>query len=213
MYRLRVVPIALAVLSVGLLAGCSPTGHISRHNPTPANSTPSPSSSPTPTASPTRALGICSAAQLQPWAGLNGAGAGSELSEFAFINIGSQTCALYGYPTVQMLGANGSPISTLDQPAQPGVDSVSPGLVVLSPGGRAYFGLFYPNSTGYSGAPSCPTSAELQFTPPGLASSLKLSGAGAQITPYGGDVENLQCGEIQVTPVTAAKLLPASDGS
>jgi hypothetical protein len=55
--------------------------------------------------------------------------------------------------------------------------------------------------------------AELQFTPPALTTTLTLTGLGAQITPYGGSVENLQCGLIMVTPVTAKKLLPASDGS
>lgn len=207
--RICCVAVAVACLAVLLaLSGCSTSHPLAIPSPKPTSSlTPSPTTTPTPV------VAICTAGQLQPWAGPNGAAAGSQGSEFAFTNVSSQKCALYGYPEVQMLDGSGIKLPTTDQPATPGFDSVNPEPVVIGPGQRAYFLLFYANATGYSGAGTCPTSAELQFTPPALTTTLTLTGVGAQITPYGGSVENLQCGQIMVTPVTSRKLLPATVGS
>ncbi|MFZ0995915.1 MAG: DUF4232 domain-containing protein [Candidatus Dormiibacterota bacterium] len=167
---------------------------------------PSASPSPTPT------VLICTASQLQAWAGPNGAATALIGSELAFVNVSAQPCALYGYPTVQLLDSAGNQITSSDQPITPntGDDDINPGLVVLETGQPAYFMVFYPMN---ADAPpvTCPTSAELQLTPPGLTTALTLTGVGAQIAPYG--TSSVPCGLLMVTPVTATKLLPASDGS
>lgn len=106
-----------------------------------------------------------------------------------------------------MLNSSGSPILTIDQPAQPGFDSDTPAVVVLSPGGRAYFSLvYYMNAE----APpvNCPSSAELELTPPGLVETLTLSAA---ITPYGDS--STPCGLIMVTPVEVTIPFPHPSGS
>jgi len=206
MLRLRIAALALGVLALGL-AGCStPTPTPS---PTPEH-TPSPSASPSP--SPTPTVLICTASQLQAWAGPNGAATALIGSEFAFINVSSQPCGLYGYPTVEMLNSSGNQIPSSDQPITPGtgLDDINPGLVVLAPGQRAYFIVFYPMNAEVPPV-TCPTSAELELTPPGLTTALTLTGVGAQIAPYG--TSSMPCGLLMVTPVTATKLLPASDGS
>lgn len=208
--RTRCVVVAVACLAILLaLSGCTSLKPNSSPTPTPSVS---PSAKPTTTPIPASTVAICTASQLLPWAGPNGAATGTKASEFAFTNVSSQTCALYGYPTVQMLDSSGNQIPTTDQPDQPGSDNVTPELVVLGPGQRAYFMLFYPD-TSASQTGTCPTSSELQFTPPGLTTSLTITGTGAQVTPYGGSVENLQCGQIMVTPVTGRKLLPATVGT
>lgn len=215
--RFHLVSVAMVVLAL-LIAGCAAKsdrgGPIPSPSPSPrgaASDAPSAAASPTPISD----VATCAAGQLQPWAGPKGAAAGSVMSEFAFTNIGTVPCRLRGYPTVQMLTSTGADLQTTDQPAGHGFDSVAVAQVVLAPGARAYFGLYYPDSTGY-GLATCPTASALRLTPPGaaVAAALTLTGAGAAIAPYGGStIQQLHCGEITVTPVTSARLLPATVGS
>jgi hypothetical protein len=111
-----------------------------------------------------------------------------------------------------MLDSSGNQIPSSDQPTTPGAnsDDINLGLVVLEPGQRAYFMVQYPMNAEYPPV-TCPTSAELRLTPPGLTTAMTLAGVGAQIAPYG--TSSMPCGLLMVTPVTARKLLPASDGS
>ncbi len=202
--------VVLALLIAGCAAKSDRGGPIPSPSPSPrgaASDATSPAASPTPISD----VATCAAGQLQPWAGPKGAAAGSVMSEFAFTNIGTAPCRLRGYPSVQMLTSSGADLQTTDQPAGHGFDSVAVAQVVLAPGARAYFGLDYPDSTGY-GLATCPTASALRLTPPGAA-ALILTGAGAAIAPYGGStIRQLHCGEITVTPVTATRLVSATAG-
>jgi hypothetical protein len=147
----------------------------------------------------------CAARQLSARAGGSGVAAGSELVELAFVNQGPGTCALYGYPHLSMIDADGRPIATTDRDALPGFDSVAKRVVTLAPGRSAWFGVFFADATGY-GTLKCPTAARLRLTPPRVDGAVALTGDGARIAPYGGSIPHLHCGDVQLTPVTAKPL-------
>lgn len=150
----------------------------------------------------------CMVDQLEIKAGMSSAGAGSVLSEFAFVNKASTTCSLYGYPHLQLLDSSGDPIATHDRDALPGFDSVPTKLVTLATGQRAWFGVYYPDATGYANL-KCPTAWQLRFTPPHSNGTVTLAGKGAQITPYGGIIEHLRCGDVMLTPVAVKAVIGA----
>jgi hypothetical protein len=52
---------------------------------------------------------------------------------------------------------------------------------------------------------TCPTSAALKFTPPQDTGTVTLRGSPAQIAPYGGTTQHLDCGIVHVTAVTAKR--------
>ena len=143
----------------------------------------------------------CAAASLVVWVGPIQGAAGSVASEFGFTNHSAGTCALHGYPFVQMLNKSGKNLSTHDQRGS-GAFSIQERTVILAPGKTAYFGVIYASRTGY-GNLTCPTAVALRFTPPQDIRTLTLRGSHAHIAPYGGTTPHLTCGIIRVTPVTA----------
>ncbi len=192
---------AAVVVSLGLLSGCA--GSEPKAGPSPGVSAhPTVSASP----SPPETAAICTIGQLQPWAGLTGAATALIATTYGFTNTSDQPCSRGGFATVQLLNSSGGELPTSDQPFR-----VSPGgstlpLVLRRPGGRAYFQVFYPVD---AEAPpvTCPTSAGLRFVPPGLPSSLTLTGAGAAITPYGWNSAT-PCGIVLVTALQASLPFP-----
>jgi hypothetical protein len=127
------------------------------------------------------------------------------LTEFAFVNTGTKTCSLIGYPKLQMLNSAGGDIATTDEHAPPGFDGIKRKLVVIAPGKRAYFGAAYPDFTG-AGNKVCPTSTELALTPPGSTAPVTLAGSAAAITPFAGSNTQIGCGIVQMTYVSAKRL-------
>jgi hypothetical protein len=117
----------------------------------------------------------------------------------SFKNTSTVACTLYGYPGLQMLDPSGSPIPTdvirgiaYTVPAEPEK------IVTLAPGEVASFDLGYEDSTGYGNA-TCPTSAEVEVTPPNDYTSITIAW---KLQPYGGSsTKHLQCGQITVSPV------------
>lgn len=128
---------------------------------------------------------------------------GSAAAEFGFTNHSARTCFLHGYPRVQMLKKSGKDLSTSDQKA-PGAFGIQEKTVVLASGKTAYFGVVFADQTGY-GNLTCPMSAALKFTPPQDTGTVTLHGSAAQIAPYGGTTQHLDCGIVHVTPVTAKR--------
>jgi len=102
-----------------------------------------------------------------------------------------------------MLKQSGKDLSTSDQKA-PGAFGIQDKTVVLAPGKAAYFGVEYANQTGYDNL-TCPKSAALEFTPPQSTRTVTLHGSAAQIAPYGGTTQHLDCGIVHVTAVTAKR--------
>ncbi len=146
----------------------------------------------------------CVSAQLSANEGPGGVGLGSETLTIEFKNTSTVECYLQGYPGLQMLNASGQSITTnvhwgssVSVPSEP-VTKVS-----LAPGATAYFLIGFTLGTGY-GTEQCPTAQSLEVTPPNDKGFLKIS---ATLTPYGGTVQNLQCGDITASPVLSS--LPA----
>ena len=140
----------------------------------------------------------CATRNLRITLGRTGAGLGHIGMYFYVKNVGTRTCELDGYPTLQMT-ANSKPVATLVTfGSDYTVPSVSPRDTVVNPGGRAVFMLGYSDQTGY-GSSRCPTATTLAITPPGnlVSQDLRL-----QIQPYGGGtIQTLVCGEIAVSPI------------
>jgi hypothetical protein len=117
----------------------------------------------------------------------------------AFQNISTTTCTLKGYPKLQMIDAAGSAIPThVINGTSYTVVSRPDDLVVLAPGARVMFDIGYSSRTGY-GTAVCPTSAQVQITPPGSDKSITEPW---KLQPFGGPtIAKLRCGEITVSPV------------
>jgi Domain of unknown function (DUF4232) len=145
----------------------------------------------------------CASWSLRAWAGPSGVGMGTIYSEYGFVNVGARRCGLDGFPGVAMLDGSGHRVPTIVRLARPGAPGYAKRtLITLGAGERAYFEMFYADRTGYE-FDRCPTSARLVLTPPGSVHGLVLNGPHARIAPYGGTVQDLRCGIVNVGPLTA----------
>ena len=159
-----------------------------------------PSPTPTPTTTVTPATLVCSSSQLAVVLGSESAAMGARgVSGMGFRNVSATPCTLFGYPKVQMTGTNGKLIKTINTRVSTIMGMpTSISIVNLQPGSTAHFNLLYESSTGYGNA-ICPTSTQVEFTPPGSGVPLVLPW---KIQPYGGStIQTLQCGEIKVSPI------------
>ena len=194
MARLTSAAIVVTCLSgVLLLAGCgSPQ---SKTSPTPVGSAAPTTSAPTRSASPVTPVpsqgtpssgGVqrCTVADLSVSVGRGNAAAGTVGRPFIFTNHSPSACALYGYPGMLMLAANGTVLPTnvvrAPGPMQP---------VTLVPGGAASFLARWHDQTGYT--TPCPSSSSVEITPPNAYNHLVLK-VSMQACPNG---------TINVTPV------------
>ncbi|MGH7919636.1 MAG: DUF4232 domain-containing protein [Candidatus Dormibacteraceae bacterium] len=173
--------VALAVL----LAACgsnSPSGNTS---PTP---TPTAQATPTPQASGGSSGGVtrCLVSQLSLSAGQPSAGAGSIQQAFVLTNKSQISCALIGYPGMQMLGSGGAKIPTTVV-RTPGTKQT----VTLAPGGTASFLAQWHDQTGY--ATPCATSQQVEVTPPNAYKQLVITQS----------IQACPNGQINVTAVAA----------
>ncbi len=84
--------------------------------------------------------------------------------------------------------------SSVSVPSEP-VTKVS-----LAPGATAYFLIGFTLGTGY-GSEQCPTAQSLEITPPNDRGYLKMP---ITITPFGGTVQNLRCGDITASPILSS---------
>jgi hypothetical protein len=127
----------------------------------------------------------------------SGGAAGSLGITYMFTNTSATTCTLGGFPGLQLLGASGQPLQTTTIR-----NSETPSIVTLQSGGHAWFDIEFPTQTGF-GSLQCPTSAALAVIPPNDTTAVVVRGSGGQISPYGGDIPHLMCGNIDVSPVLA----------
>ncbi len=119
----------------------------------------------------------------------------------SFKNVSTKSCALTGYPSVEMLGVARRPIPTevTDGPSYI-VPALPERTVTLAVGAEASFDVGYSDATGY-GTAVCPTSAWVAVTPPDASQAITVPW---RIQPYGGStIAKLQCGQIAVSPVYA----------
>lgn len=162
----RALRCGVVVLALLAFAACGPqhtTGSSSSSTPTPSpTEVPTIGTTPTPSAAGGER---CQVSQLALTTGQHNAGAGSVQEAFIFTNTSQTTCALFGFPGLQRLGADGRPMQTR-LVWTPSAEQ----LVTLAPGGTASFLAWWHDQTGY--ATPCPTSQQLEVTPPNAYSYL-----------------------------------------
>jgi hypothetical protein len=166
------------------------------------------SSTPAPTISASASLtyvanSTCQTSQLSIVQGQVGGAMGHVgIAASAFQNISTTTCTLQGYPKLQMIDAAGSAVPThVINGTSYTVVSRPDDVVVLSPGAQAMFDIGYSSQTGYGNA-VCPTSAQVQITPPGSDQTISVPWI---LQPYGGPtIARLRCGEVTISPVFAS---------
>ncbi|HET7037876.1 MAG TPA: DUF4232 domain-containing protein [Thermomicrobiaceae bacterium] len=129
----------------------------------------------------------CGVSQLAVMPGPSFAATGHILTRFVLQNTSPDTCFLYGYPGMLMLDAQGNPLPTQVHRSGAGsvfaILSVPPGLVFLPSGAQASFDVGYNHIP--TGSQSCPTSAQLEITPPDDFDQLVVN---AQLMACGGDL-------------------------
>lgn len=142
----------------------------------------------------------CLPSQLAIVRGRVGGAMGSVgVTGMGFKNMSTTACSLQGFPKLQMRDATGHVIPThVLHGTSSTVQARPTKVVVLKRGKVAKFDLGFSASTGY-GSAICPTSTQVEITPPNLDQSITLRW---QIQPYGGSsIQKLRCGEITVSPV------------
>jgi hypothetical protein len=143
----------------------------------------------------------CAASQLTVEPGLSGVASGHVVQVVRFKNISTRPCALKGYPSLQMLDASGHLMPIVVSDGSGGwIPSAPERLVIVTAGSEAAFELGFTDQTGYGTAMTCPTSSQVQVTPPGADQPITLRW---RIASYGGTVEKLQCGHFVVSAVYA----------
>lgn len=148
------------------------------------------------------AVPMCTTGQLAlSYVNATGA-AGSVARQYGLRNRSARRCRLSGYPKLQLLGATGRPLRTIEGHAAPGAFGITPRVMTVRPGAMAYFAVRYASATGYGGL-ACPIASALRVTPPGATVALVLRGPGARVRAYGGTTEHLRCGMLTVSAVTA----------
>ncbi len=160
---------------------------------------------PSPCSGASKPPGRCrtSALSAQPFALAGGGAAGSQGGAFGLTNRGTVTCTLFGYPGMQLLGANGQPLpTTVIRGQYEVVDAVPEQTVTLAPGAQARFYFMFSDTLGGGYPAVCPTAATVEVTPPGAYNHLVVA---TNIAPCEG--------HIWVSPVTASTPSPLVNGS
>ncbi len=160
---------------------------------------------PSPCSGASKPAGRCrtSALSAQPFSLAGGGAAGSRGGAFGLTNGGTVTCTLFGYPGLQLLGANGQPLpTTVIRGHYEVVDVVPEQTVALAPGARARFYFMYSDTLGGGYPAVCPTAASVEITLPGAHNHLLVA---TSIAPCEG--------HIWVSPVTASTPFPLVNGA
>jgi hypothetical protein len=170
---------ALAVGLVTLLSACGSDDQSTQDTPSPSTETETVTVSPTPTtttppattsapdteSAPPNAGTKCVAMDLKGVIANADAGAGNRYADLVVTNKGQQTCTLYGYGGLELVGPNGKPNPTdLTRTPNPG-----PSLVTLAPGQTAAKKLHWnviPSGNEPTTGACQPASAGIRVIPP-----------------------------------------------
>ena len=143
------------------------------------------------------ALTRCVGSQLSGTETPSGGAAGTITASFTVTNASGSACLLLGFPTLQMLGANGTPITTTPIPGgtQFSVPTANarPAAQRLAPGAHATFLVQY-SDVPVGTETVCPTSATVNVYPPTSATSFNVA---AQLQPC-------NAGTVHVSPFYGA---------
>jgi Protein of unknown function (DUF4232) len=147
------------------------------------------------TTSTTVAAVACEASNLHAaLAGSEGAAGTIELT-FSLTNAAGTSCAMNGYPDVQLLDSTGSSMATtVNRGGGLAFENVPASTVSLAPGRSAYFNLGYSDVT-VGTETGCPAASQVRITPPGSMSSA--------VVPVS-DLDACGGGAVHVSPVFAS---------
>lgn len=150
---------------------------------------------------------VCTVSQLRAGTGGLRAATGHMIAEFFLTNKSAGTCTLRGYAHVQMLGATGRRITTIDEDLRPGsqgyfVKTPPKKTIILNKGKRAWFVAQF-TDMGFANV-RCPTAASLLLTPPHRTRALHLTGPAVRLSPYGNTTKR-PCGVLALTPLTTKR--------
>ncbi len=142
----------------------------------------------------------CYSSQLAVTPGQAQGAAGSVGQTVQLRNLAHVTCTLEGYPGMLLLNGAGHALPTVvHRGASVTVSARAVSLVTLAPGQSAAFDIGYASATGY-GNKRCPTSTRVEITPPNDFAPLTINW---RLQPFGGTIQQLRCGLINVSPVYA----------
>jgi hypothetical protein len=167
-----------ALVAAVALAGCSSPKQSATSTSgatTTTTTTVAPTTTPVPTTTTTTVPGCTGANYTLSLLGTEGAAGTNEVT-FGLRNTSSATCALFGYPGVELLGPDGAVIATND--VRGGVESFTnfpAANVSVADGATAYFNIGYSDVVS-GGESSCPTSTAIQVIPPDTTTELKVAG-------------------------------------
>lgn len=166
---------------------------------------------PSPCAGPSGPPGRCHTSVLtaQSFALEGGGAAGSLGGAVVLTNHGSATCTLSGYPSLQLVGAEGLLPTTVTDGDYEVVDAVPEKTVMLGPGAEARFYFMYSDVLG-GGSPSvCPAASLLEIRLSGARATLVV---GTDLAPYQTAIAPCE-GHLWVSPVTASTPFPLATSS
>jgi hypothetical protein len=192
--RAPVVMMTSAFVLLTTLAACS-----SNKQATPSTSRPTTSTKPAPVTttvplSTTTTTPACSGANyILSVLGTEGAAGTNEVT-LGLRNTATVACALFGYPGVQLFGANGANLDTNEiEGGGLSFTDFPRENVSVAPGATAYFNIGYSDVTTGTES-SCPTASGIQIIPPNSTTELRAAG---QFTVCNG-------GSVNVSPVFGA---------
>ncbi len=204
----RVTAVLVGTVAAALALGaCSATPTASTHVGTstvsPSTSTTesttvpatTPTTSPAETTSTTVSATGCQATNLgAALAGSEGAAGTIELT-FSLKNTAGASCAMNGYPDVQLLDSTEASMATaVNRGGGLAFENIPASNVTLAAGQSAYFNLGYSDVT-VGTETSCPAAAQVRITPPGSTSSA--------VVPVS-DLDACGGGTVHVSPVFAS---------
>jgi Protein of unknown function (DUF4232) len=140
----------------------------------------------------------CHVGQLSVGLGRAGVAAGGAGQVVTFTNTSRLSCTLRGYPQLVMVTATGRPLVTHLHRWVPADPPPPVRTVTIAPHGEASFAVLYanPGNYDYNGRDHCPTSANVEITPPAASGHLTISW---HLSGYGGTIEHFRCGDLSAT--------------
>jgi hypothetical protein len=182
--------VALVAVVVALAGGF--IGGVVYKNSTSTTSTSPPTTTSSSTTTTTLARAVsCTGAMLSGHAVPLGGAAGTIEEVIKVTNSTAVTCTLRGYPSLQMLNANGGILTTTTIAGQTTFSApaanAAPALVSVVPGGVASISLKY-SDVPVGSQRTCPTSASLNVFPGGSATPVNVV---AQLGPCGAGTINV----------------------
>ena len=158
---------AAACAALALAAGCGEGGDratVAGDGGGSASATPPTTASPSAPGARNEPTPPCGTATLRATLSLTGAAAGNRYALLVLTNTGSAPCRTYGYPGLNLTGADAPPTKTVRKP-----ETGKPERITLKPGASTWTRVHWgaaPGTGDHQSGDCQPTATSLQITPP-----------------------------------------------